>query len=120
MTTDRGIDLVAFSERRNRTFTIQVKSNLIPKPGGGNGSPALDWWVNEDCPAELYAFVHIDGNEAWLLTREELALLAQQRPEGRYHIFMYLQMPERGTKHARATVEHFQDFVLERRIGKLL
>lgn len=56
MTTDSGIDLVAYSGVKNCSITLQVKSNLTPKPGGGKGAPAVDWWVSEDCPAELYAF----------------------------------------------------------------
>ena len=37
ITTDAGVDLVAYSEIRGRSFTIQVKTNLAPKPGGGEG-----------------------------------------------------------------------------------
>ncbi len=43
LTTDTGIDLVAYSPRRADAVTIQVKANLQPKPGGGKGKPALDW-----------------------------------------------------------------------------
>jgi hypothetical protein len=38
MTTDSGIDLVAYSGVKGRSFTIQVKTNLTPKPGGGKGA----------------------------------------------------------------------------------
>lgn len=37
MTTDDGIDLVAYSPRLHQALTIQVKTNLRPKPGGGKG-----------------------------------------------------------------------------------
>ena len=53
MTTDAGVDLVAYSGVKGRSITLQVKTNLAPKPGGGKGAPAVDWWVSEDCPAEL-------------------------------------------------------------------
>jgi hypothetical protein len=72
MTTDAGIDLVAYSGLKGRSFTIQVKTNLTPKPGGGKGAPGVDWWVSEDCPAELYAFVDLSTRRVWLLNREEL------------------------------------------------
>ena len=42
MTTDSGIDLVAYSPDKRRSFTIQVKANLAPKPGGGKGAPAIN------------------------------------------------------------------------------
>jgi hypothetical protein len=37
MTTDAGIDLVTYEPSVERPFSIQVKSNLKPKPGGGKG-----------------------------------------------------------------------------------
>ena len=51
LTIDDGIDLVAYSRDRKSAKTIQVKTNLKPKPGGGKGKPALDWWVPENSPA---------------------------------------------------------------------
>jgi hypothetical protein len=37
MTTDSGIDLVPYFPDKRRSFTIQVKTDLAPKPGGGKG-----------------------------------------------------------------------------------
>jgi hypothetical protein len=51
MSTDVGIDLVAYSPRRQSAYPIQVKANLKAKPGGGTGKAALDWWVSETSPA---------------------------------------------------------------------
>src|SRR5690349_19693612 len=85
MTTDTGVDLVAYSDIRGRSFTIQVKTNLAPKPGGGKGPPAVDWWVSEDCPAEIYAFADVSTRRGWLFTKQELASAAQQRSNGRLH-----------------------------------
>jgi hypothetical protein len=59
MTTDAGVDLVAYSGLKRRAITLQVKTNFAPKPGGGKGALGVDWWVSEDCPAELYAFADI-------------------------------------------------------------
>ncbi|MDQ2842616.1 MAG: hypothetical protein M3Y72_16555 [Acidobacteriota bacterium] len=66
MTTDTGIDLVAYSPDKKASFTIQVKANLAPKPGGGKGSAAIDWWVAEDCPAEWIAFADISTRRVWM------------------------------------------------------
>ena len=46
LTTDSGIDLVAYAPKGARPVTIQVKTNLKPKPSGGKGKDALDWWVD--------------------------------------------------------------------------
>jgi len=89
MTTDSGVDIVAYSATRGRSFTIQVKTNLAPKPGGGKGAPAFDWWVAEDCPAEIYALADISTRRVWLFTKHELSSTAQQRSSGRLHLYMY-------------------------------
>src|SRR3954467_1894936 len=38
MTTDVGVDLVVYAPTCSRSFTMQVKANLSPKPGGGKGA----------------------------------------------------------------------------------
>lgn len=44
LTTDSSVDLVAYSPNSKTAFTIQIKTNLQPKPGG-KGKAALDGWV---------------------------------------------------------------------------
>ncbi|MCK5073016.1 MAG: hypothetical protein KAQ98_06285, partial [Bacteriovoracaceae bacterium] len=43
MTTDSGIDLVAYSPKNMRAYTIQVKTQEKPSPGGGKGKLAMAW-----------------------------------------------------------------------------
>jgi hypothetical protein len=59
MSTDDGIDLVAYSPISKLPSTIQVKANLKPKPGGGKGKEALDWWLSENSLAEFVALVDL-------------------------------------------------------------
>jgi len=66
LTTDSGIDLIAYAPSRE-PVTIQVKANLKPKPGGGKGKAALDWWVPENSPAKLFAFVDVSENRVWVI-----------------------------------------------------
>src|SRR6185437_94208 len=77
---DAGIDLVAYSPDKKRSFTIQVKANLAPKPGGGKGAPAIDWWVDEDCPAEWIVFADVSTRRLWMMSRQELAAFEWQTP----------------------------------------
>jgi hypothetical protein len=116
MTTDAGIDLVAYSGVKGRTFTIQVKTNLTPKPGGGKGAPAIDWWVSEDCPAEFYAFVDLSTRRVWLLTKQELASSAQQRSGGRLHIYMYTNADSESLAYTRHGDARFSEFLFENRM----
>src|SRR5260221_5199614 len=83
MTTDTGVDLVAYSSIQGRSFTVQVKTNLAPKPGGGKGAPAIDWWVSEDCPAEIYALADVSTRRVCLFNKQELVCAAQQRSNRR-------------------------------------
>lgn len=119
MTTDAGIDLVAYSGMKGRSVTIQVKTNLTPKPGGGKGAPAIDWWVSEDCPAELYAFADISTRRIWLFTKEELVLSAQQRSGGRLHLYMYTNSESESASYARHGDTQFSQFLFESRIPSL-
>ena len=116
MTTDAGIDLVAYSGVKGRSFTIQVKTNLTPKPGGGKGAPAIDWWVSEDCPAEFYAFVDLSTRRVWLLTKQELASSAQQRSGGRLHIYMYTNADSESLAYTRHGDARFSEFLFENRM----
>ena len=119
MTTDAGIDLVAYSGVEGRSFTIQVKTNLTPKPGGGKGAPAIDWWVSEDCPAEFYAFVDLSTRRVWLLTKAELEVSAQQRSGGRLHIYMYTNAELESLSYSRHGDVRFSEFLFENRIGSV-
>ena len=97
LTTDAGIDLVAYSSKMKEPVTVQVKTNLRAKPGGGKGKLALDWWVPEDSPAQCVALVDLSSEQIWLLRQKEVADLAPQRSRGRYHLNYALRRgPEEG------------------------
>jgi len=124
MSTDEGVDLVAYSPRRAEPISIQVKTNLKSKPGGGKGKAALDWWVPVDTPAQYVALVDLATERVWLVSRDELAELAQQRSSGRYHIYMYTDPAAKPRKTGRlAHVHEFKRFLLsecaERVFGQL-
>jgi hypothetical protein len=113
MSTDTGIDLVAYSPTRKSAHTIQVKTNLKAKPGGGTGKAALDWWIPEDSPAEFLALVDLSDSLIWLLTHAQLAEHAQQRSSGRFHLYMYTDPEARPRKTDRLSLQwQFQEFLL--------
>jgi hypothetical protein len=120
MTTDAGVDLVAYSEIQGRSFTIQVKTNLAPKPGGGKGAAAIDWWVSEDCPAKLYAFADVSTRRIWLFKKDELAKTAQQRSTGRFHLYMYTNRKEATSAYERHGDECFSEFLFDRKVNEIL
>jgi hypothetical protein len=117
MTTDAGVDLVAYSAAQEKSFAIQVKTNLKPKPGGGKGSPGVDWWIGEDCPATLYALVDISTRRVWLFDKKEIVANAQQHPKGRYHLGMATKPG--SLVYERHGTHRFEKFLLENRVSKL-
>lgn len=120
LTTDAGIDLVAYSKGKKEAITIQVKTDLQPKPGGGKGKLALDWWVPDNSPAQLFALVDISENRIWVFTREEMKEKAQQQPEGRLHFYIHTDPSIKRRKDApAASLNEFEEFLLENRIGTL-
>jgi hypothetical protein len=106
MTTDAGVDLVAYSTRKNSAVTIQVKTNWKAKPGGGKGKAAIDWWIPEDSSAEVFALVELDRDRIWLFTASEISQLAQQHPQGRYHLYMAVDPTTRWRRDGKASREH--------------
>lgn len=121
LTTDTGVDLVAFSPRKRDAVTIQVKANLKPKPSGGTGKPALDWWVPDDSPADLLAFVDLQSSRVWLVENESLKEIAQQHPEGRYHFFMATDPTATSRGDGKLFHDYeFQRYLLENFVHKLI
>ena len=120
LTTDSGIDLVAYASSRKAAFTIQVKTNLKPKPSGGKGKAGLDWWVPDDSPAELFALVDVSTSSTWVFTRSQIEAHAQQRSSGRFHLYMYTDLTvKRRTNGTPALAHEFDSFILENCVASL-
>ena len=113
MTTDAGIDLVAYLPKRKTAITIQVKTNLMPKPGGGKGSLSLDWWIPCDSPAQLCTFVDLKSERVWILKTREIESIAQQKSGGRWHLYIYTGKAK--TKKKWATEHEMMPFEFHRR-----
>jgi hypothetical protein len=120
MTTDTGIDLVAYSSKTLKPHTIQVKTNARPKPGGGKGKTLLDWWLPHQSTAQLIALVDLSENRVWMLRAEEVERVAQQRSSEKFHIYMYTDPTHVPKKKDRlAHLHEFHEFLLENRANAL-
>ena len=119
LTTDSGIDLVAFSNKKKDAMTIQVKTNEKPKPGGGKGKYAVDWWARDDSPADLFAFVELEKQRVWLIETKALPEVAQQHPKGRFHFFMSTDPTSKQRKDGmKLHVYEFEGYLLENVVHK--
>jgi len=68
--------------------------------------------VPVDTPARYIALVDLASASVWLLSREDLAAVAQQRSSGRYHIYMYTDRAAKPRKTERLHTHEFQRFLL--------
>ncbi len=115
MHTGTGIDLVAYSSRNRKALTVQVKTNECPTPSGDDGKITLGWWVPEDCPADLVAFVDLASSSAWLFSTGEISKYSQKRYRGRHHFYFYVD-PEVDLNSGQLThLVHFEEFEVEKR-----
>ncbi len=116
MTTDSGVDLVAYSPKTNRAYTIQVKTKERPTQGGGKGKLALDWNLRDSSPAELVAVTDLSEDRVWLFTHAEFQRYAQQHSEkGILKLYMYVDESV-NTRKEMAMMSQFEQFQIENRV----
>jgi hypothetical protein len=97
LSTDSGIDLVAYAPGATRATTVQVKTKRQATRSGGTGRLALSFTFPHDLKAETLALVDLSADAAWLMTREEALALAQQhRPDGSRHLYWYVATAPAG------------------------
>ena len=120
MSTDSGVDLVAYAPKMRGPMTIQVKANRQPKPAGGKGKSLLDWWIADETPSQLVALVDLSTERLWIFKSEEIPSIAQQHPKGRYHLHMYTDPTTRPTKLNRLShVYEFEKYLFGNRAHEL-
>jgi hypothetical protein len=94
LTTDAGIDLVVYSPSHRSATTVQVKTNFAPRPSGGRGPLSRGWYLPQDCPAQLIAFVALDAGRVWLIPIDEARTLAQQHSaKGMRQLYWRIEPP---------------------------
>ena len=118
MTTDSGIDLVAYAPRDKRAVTIQVKSNQQAKAVGGKGQKALNWFHLEASPAEMAALVDLENDRVWLFRHAEFREYAQQHSTARMQFYLYVDAAYKP-KRAKTHVCDFSAFEIDKRVEEL-
>ena len=120
LTTDSGIDLVAYSPKNEKPLTIQVKANLQPKASGGKGKYALDWWISENSPAQYVAFVDLSTQRIWLFSQSDVGTIAQQTSNGRHHFYMYIDPTATPSKTGYSIHSYaFEKYLLQNRAHEI-
>ncbi len=122
LTTDPGIDLVAFpnvkasTEERRKPVTIQVKT-CSPR-SDPTGSKWLEWWVSDKCLADYIAAVDFDHQKFWLLSKKEFEQRGARSGEG-HRLWWYIAGHEYGRtgKREEQFKEHEMDTAIPRVFG---
>lgn len=122
LTTDSGIDLVAYHPKQKSPITIQVKTKHSSKNGRG-----WDWWVSGNSPAQYIAFIALADDNAqkekiWIFTLKELEKLHNskffpQKSNGKYHVCIYCDARNRKLKHP--DFKKCEEYLLEKRIEEI-
>ena len=96
----------------------RIPASRLIEPGGGKGSPSVDWWLPDDSPAELAAFVNLESQDIWIMSFDEVKKYAQQHSRGGYHLYMYIDKNISLKKdHLLVFLDDFEPFRLENRVG---
>ncbi|WP_137244047.1 hypothetical protein [Plantibacter flavus] len=112
LTTDSGVDLVAYLPASNQALTVQVKTQRRPRPSGGTGPLSVGWFFPHDLKADFLAVALLDSDDVWVFSRDEARELAQEHSaRGIRQIHWLIEPKSRidGTARRSARdVEHFQ------------
>jgi hypothetical protein len=111
MTTDTGVDLVAYAPKSHRALTIQVKSNDKPHKAGGKGNWLQGWSLRKSSPAEYVALVDLDQERIWVLTHEQFCSEAQQKNRPEMTLYAYLKPLK---KRASKTIADLNGYSIDR------
>lgn len=101
LTTDSGIDLVMYIPGHQSAATIQVKTNLVPKPAGGKGKLLLSWSFPDDSPAQWLACVDMSTDAVWMFRIDEARKHAQQKHAGGTRVLYFYTDESIGPKALR-------------------
>jgi len=120
LTTDPGIDLVAFSnvraspDKRQGAVTIQVKTSTHHGPADDKW---LEWEIAEECPADYIAAVDIDRNKFWLIGIEKFKQIAIRAAKGQLRLWWSL--PGYESKRAVRREEQFKEYEMDAAIPRI-
>jgi hypothetical protein len=78
LTTDAGVDLVAYPPGTGRALTIQVKTVERSTPAGGKGGSSTGVVFPRDYPAEYLSVVRLSDEGVWLFPIEDALRLSKQ------------------------------------------
>ena len=117
MTTDYGIDLVAFAHKTQPTVTIQVKAT--ERHHTDATSAWVEWAMPKKCIADYVAVVDLERDKAWLLGREEFESASQRTTDEGRRLWWYVPEPRYDSREPKRMEEHYEEYRMDSSIPKV-
>ena len=108
LTTDAGIDLVAYPGIGGKPLTIQVKTSSHLGPVNDKW---LLWQLPEDCPADYIAAVDLIRNKFWFIKTEVFKHIA--RPVANGQLRLWWSLPGYESKGSKRKEVDFKEYEME-------
>lgn len=121
LTTDSGVDLVAYNPTSGRARTIQVKTATKPAPAGGKAGapPTVNWFFPHDLRADLLATVLLETDSVWLFSTQEAQTWARQHSANGVRNMYWFTDPDRVPRGGWHT-DRMDFFRLDNRVQDLI
>ena len=119
MTTDPGVDLIAFRNVKQKPVTIQVKTSTHhSKQCDPSGDKWLEWRVSDKCLTEVdyVAVFDFERQKCWLFSNEEFIRWGVRSGEGRR---LWWPIPEYEYERAPRKEGQFTEFEIDNVIPKV-
>ena len=114
LTTDTGIDLVAYSSLKQKPVLIQVKTSRLL---GHTGNKWLRWQIPNDCPAEFIAMVDLDNDKFWLIRTEDFESKARRVSDG--DLKLQWPFPDYESKEFKQREEQYKEHEMKNAIPRI-
>ena len=115
LTTDPGIDLIAFPSVREKPVTIQVKTSRLHSDYAGD--KYLRWQIPETCPADYIAMVDFHRDKCWLIETEKFKRKAHHTRDNQRRLHLYLSARE--PESLKRQEEEFTEYEMGNAIPKV-
>jgi len=95
LTTDTGIDLVAYPRRATKTWpfdrpaTIQVKTSSH-REANSDYKGNVAWFISNDCPTDFIATVDFEANRLWLFPISDFKAFSTKASNGHRGLWWHI------------------------------
>ena len=119
LTTDTGIDLVAYPRTATSTWPVDRPATIQVKTSTHRGTTEkwIEWNFPDSCPADYVATVDIERNKLWLFKFADFKVVAKRA--GRGQLRLWWSLPEYESERSARKEEQFKEYEMDAAIPKV-